>query len=264
MISVVCIFALALGTQPQPEVTLNASLFYQGETVRLEATGIPESCSLSFNGAVYPVYKVDSLLVGLVGIPADFPTGNHELQLSGNSVSWHASIQILPVHYPRQKVVFPADKSELLQLDITEERNAVRGALNGESEERLWKTVFVKPVDGKITTAYGAKRNGGYHRGIDIGTQRGTIVKAPAPGRVSLAEAFPIHGKTVVLDHGQGVSTVYCHLDTILVEEGMIVDGGSSVGTVGNSGLSTASHLHWGLYVHGIPVNPDSWLSRQY
>lgn len=246
------------------EVRLNAIEFQQGETIRLEVTGIEQKCWLDFNGIVYPLYSVDSSKVGLIGIPADFSCGNHELVLCGEFHKWSVRIRVKSTSYPHEKIVFPPEKASLLKLDITEERRIIRKGLKRESEKRLWRAVFIKPVDGEITSPYGARRNGGYHKGIDISAPRGTIVKAPAEGRITIAKDFPIHGKTVILDHGQGISTVYCHLDTIFVEKGEFVEKSSPIGEVGNTGRTTAPHLHWGIYVHGVSVDPSPWLIKEY
>lgn len=261
---VILLSVLLLLTEPQSSVELNKFVFQQGETIRLEIKGTDEKFSLRFDGTICPVYLVGSSKVALIGIPADFPTGSHELELTRGSLEWKRLIRVKPTRYPRQKIVFPPEKTPLLKLDITEERKIIRDALKMESEKRFWNGVFIVPLDGEITSPYGARRNKSYHRGIDISAKRGTIIRAPAGGKVTVAKDFPIHGKTVVLDHGQGVSTVYCHLDTIFVEEGKLVKKSSPLGKVGSTGLCTASHLHWGLYIHGVPVDPSEWLIQEY
>jgi murein DD-endopeptidase MepM/ murein hydrolase activator NlpD len=201
--------------------------------------------------------------VCLIGIPADFPAGTYEITLCEGAPRWSTTVRIEPAEYPQQQIVFPPAKLPLLATDITEERRVIRAALNRESDKRLWSAAFIWPADGEITSQFGARRNG-YHRGVDIAAERGAIVRAPAGATVSVAGDFPVHGKTVVLEHGQGVSTVYCHLDTICVEEDQIVDRSATIGKVGDTGLATAPHLHWGLYVHGVPVDPSEWTLRKY
>lgn len=246
------------------EVRLNVTEFQQGQTIRLQVRGVEENCSIVFDEVAYPLYTVNSSKVGLIGIPADFATGSYELRLCEEPTRWKTTIEVKSTSYPRQKIIFPPQKTRLLDLDITDERKIIRTALGKESEKRFWHAIFLQPVEGEITSQFGAKRNGGYHRGLDISAERGTIVRAPAGGTVTVARDFPIHGKTVVLEHGQGISSVYCHLDTILVSEREIVDKSGALGKVGDTGLATAPHLHWGLYVHGVPIDPSFWLSREY
>jgi murein DD-endopeptidase MepM/ murein hydrolase activator NlpD len=86
---------------------------------------------------------------------------------------------------------------------------------------------------------------------------------APAAGRIALvgreAEGFEIHGDTVGIDHGQGVTSIYLHLSRIDVQEGDMVQAGQVIGAVGSTGASTGPHLHWGLYVHGQSIDPVPW-----
>ncbi|ATS19004.1 peptidase [Parathermosynechococcus lividus PCC 6715] len=138
--------------------------------------------------------------------------------------------------------------------------------------EKLWTDAFVRPNSGPVTTPYGVRRyyNGVFaqdyfHRGLDYAGPRGSAVKAAQRGRVALvgreAQGFLIHGNTVGIDHGQGVLTIYLHLDDIRVQEGQIVEAGQVIGTVGNTGASTGPHLHWGLYVNGECVDPRPWMA---
>lgn len=139
--------------------------------------------------------------------------------------------------------------------------------------EKLWQGVFRRPNSGPVTTPYGVRRyyNGVFakdyfHRGLDYAGAKGSPVVAAQRGRVALvgreSQGFLIHGNTVGIDHGQGVLTIYLHLDQIRVQEGQMVEAGQVIGTVGNTGASTGPHLHWGLYVNGECVDPRSWLAQ--
>ncbi len=245
-------------------VKLNAHSFSQGETVRIEVNAVGESCQLFFDGALYPLYGADGPMVGLIGIPADFSAGAHRLELTSGSAGCTIDLEVKPSDYSSEKIVFPEEKKDLLKVDISHERKIIREALSKEGRPRLWRSPFLMPVEGRISSAYGTRRNGGYHRGVDISAKSGTLIAAPARGTATITGDFPIHGKTLVLDHGEGVSTIYCHLDTILVRQGDRAEAGSPLARVGNTGLGTAPHLHWGLYIHGIPVNPMTWLTEDY
>lgn len=139
--------------------------------------------------------------------------------------------------------------------------------------EKLWQGAFRRPNSGPVTTPYGVRRyyNGVFakdyfHRGLDYAGAKGSPVVAAQRGRVALvgreSQGFLIHGNTVGIDHGQGVLTIYLHLDQIRVQEGQMVEAGQVIGTVGNTGASTGPHLHWGLYVNGECVDPRSWLAQ--
>lgn len=155
--------------------------------------------------------------------------------------------------------------------------NATEHELNRVAEfkqvvtpERYWNGPLLRPSAGRVSTGYGVRRyyNGVfaedyYHRGLDYAASTGTPVVAPAAGRIGLvgteAEGFRVHGNTVGIDHGQGVLSIMLHLNSITVQEGDMVQAGQTIGTIGNTGASTGPHLHWGLYVNGVAVDPVPW-----
>jgi murein DD-endopeptidase MepM/ murein hydrolase activator NlpD len=141
--------------------------------------------------------------------------------------------------------------------------------------EKLWNGAFLRPNQGPITSGFGIRRyyNGVfakdyYHRGVDYAGSVGSPVIAPAAGRVALvglvSQGFKLHGNTIGLDHGQGVTTIYLHLSKILVKEGDLVKPGQVIGGVGATGGVTGAHLHWGVYVNGLSVDPAPWRDRGF
>lgn len=122
------------------------------------------------------------------------------------------------------------------------------------------------PVKGIITTEFGEPHLPYelFHRGIDIANPEGKIgdpVAAFAKGRVTYAgEIFWGFGKHIIIDHGDNVTSVYAHLDKIFVVKGQEVVIGQIIGREGSTGWSTGPHLHFGVYVFGIPVNPRTFL----
>jgi murein DD-endopeptidase MepM/ murein hydrolase activator NlpD len=88
-------------------------------------------------------------------------------------------------------------------------------------------------------------------------------VRAIAGGVVRLVREFNIHGNTVGIDHGQGLSSIYLHLSKFAVAEGDAVTKGEVIGYIGSTGRSTGPHLHWSLYANGVPVNPARWVAHQ-
>jgi murein DD-endopeptidase MepM/ murein hydrolase activator NlpD len=103
--------------------------------------------------------------------------------------------------------------------------------------------------------------SGNFHRGMDLRSPKGRPVRAITAGTVRIAHMFRLHGGTVGLDHGQGVTSLYLHLSRIAAREGRVVRRGEIIGWVGATGFATGPHLHWGLYVNGVPVNPAQWIS---
>ena len=134
----------------------------------------------------------------------------------------------------------------------------------------MWAGVFEPPCGGTISSYFGTRRayNEGpytsYHGGVDLRGATGTPVYAPASGTVVLADELVVRGDALMLDHGWGVLTGYWHLSTIEVEVGQHVEEGELIGRIGNTGLSTGSHLHWEMWIGGVNVNPMQWLEPFY
>ncbi len=150
------------------------------------------------------------------------------------------------------------------QVNI-DERVALDAILSQWSGTQWWQGALQLPAYGRIASYFGARRdfNAGslrtYHSGVDIVAPSGTPVMAAAPGRVAAAQEFMVRGLAVILDHGRGVFTVYCHLSQADVSTGQIVDAGQVIGRSGNTGRSEGPHLHWELAVGGVTVDALRW-----
>jgi murein DD-endopeptidase MepM/ murein hydrolase activator NlpD len=134
---------------------------------------------------------------------------------------------------------------------------------------QYWEGTFQLPVQGsRIASYYGARRsfNGGilhtYHGGTDLVAPVGTPVYAAAPGRVAAVQDFKVRGTAIIIDHGRGVFTVYCHLSSTKVNVGDVVDAGQMIAYSGNTGRSEGPHLHWELAVGGVTVDVLPWTQQ--
>ncbi len=136
---------------------------------------------------------------------------------------------------------------------LEEEYFLVRKAREHMSAEPFWRTGFIWPAAGRVSGVYGSQRiiNGKPQRphfGVDVAAPPGTPVRAAASGTVSLAHGdLYFSGKTVIIDHGLGVSTLYIHMQELRVATGDRVAQGQIIGLIGTTGRSTGPHLHWGL-----------------
>lgn len=136
---------------------------------------------------------------------------------------------------------------------LEEEYFLVRRARERASAEPFWRTGFLWPAVGRVSGVYGSQRivNGKPlrpHFGVDVAAPPGTPVRAAASGTVSLAHGdLYFSGKTVIVEHGLGVSTLYIHLQELRVATGDRVTQGQIIGMIGSTGRSTGPHLHWGL-----------------
>ncbi|MEL7084628.1 MAG: M23 family metallopeptidase [Cyanobacteria bacterium J06597_1] len=168
--------------------------------------------------------------------------------------------------FPTQSITIGSGGLQATQAEL----DAVSRLKAIASPIRFWNGPFLRPSGGRVSSVYGVRRyyNGVfasdyYHRGVDYAAPLGAPIVAPAAGTIALvgreAEGFTIHGNTVGIDHGQGVVSIFLHLNQISVTEGQEVEAGQQVGTIGTSGASTGPHLHWGLFVHEVAVDPVPW-----
>ncbi len=134
------------------------------------------------------------------------------------------------------------------------------------TETRHWQEPFEAPLNGCLISPYGVNRlhngkpTGNYHGGIDQRSPAGNPIHALAGGTVRLVREYNLHGNVVGIDHGQGLESIYLHMSKFAVAEGAVVKKGDVVGYVGSTGRSTAPHLHWGVYVNGVAVNPVQFI----
>ena len=132
------------------------------------------------------------------------------------------------------------------------------------------KNGFQKPLIGPVTSPFGLNRilNGKpkqFHSGVDLSAPRGHPVKSPADGIVRMVDPHMfLMGKTLILDHGLGVTSTYMHLDKILVSVGDLVSQGQTIAHVGKTGRATGAHLHWGVNVGLTPVDPMRLIDRSF
>ena len=146
---------------------------------------------------------------------------------------------------------------------IKAEAAALRAARALGSDASFFRSGFVWPVMGRISGVYGSRRilNGKPrrpHYGVDVAAPEGTPVHAAAAGRIAFAHAgMFFNGKTVIIDHGLGLSTAYLHMSAITVKSGAAVEKGAMIGRIGKTGRATGAHLHWGMRLGTTPVDPQ-------
>lgn len=230
-------------------------------------------------GAARPEVKrgVDRVLVtgtpgkwqAVVGIPLDATPGPGTLTTSVDGVPRTLSFRILPREYATQHVAI-ADTRKVDPLPADLARIERETALM-DGARAQWRDLddpplrFTLPVAGRVSGTFGLRRvfNGQPrqpHGGMDIVAARGTPVHAPAAGRVALVGDYFFNGNTVVLDHGQRLVTLYCHLDRVAVRDGQELAAGDLLGAVGSTGRASGPHLHWSVYLNGAAVNPALFL----
>jgi murein DD-endopeptidase MepM/ murein hydrolase activator NlpD len=134
---------------------------------------------------------------------------------------------------------------------------------NGRDDE-VSQLRFRWPVRGPITSEFGPRRAfARFHSGIDIGVDPATPCRTPAAGTVILAGWRNGYGKTVVVDHGDEIHTLYGHLSSIAVRRGQRVEQGAVLGLTGTTGHASGPHLHYEILVNGRPIDPGPYLDGQ-
>ena len=185
--------------------------------------------------------------------------------------------KIAPEEDPRQELVerlleherFKAAAEMLQEKRVVEDQKKMRAVYDTVTPDRLWDGKFRLPLKDVTTGGnFGRQRilNGqarSPHSGVDFPAAAGTPVFASQSGKVVLAEELYYSGNTVVIDHGYGIYTMYCHLSKIGVAAGDAIKAGDELGKVGATGRVTGPHLHWALTIQHARVNGMQIVARQ-
>jgi murein DD-endopeptidase MepM/ murein hydrolase activator NlpD len=262
----------AEGTPGWP-IHLDASQLQPGGLLRIE---LEPDGSLVAAHAIWEQTRIPLVplaganrLAAFLGIPRDTKPGPVTLQLALTDTRGQNHLHSLPlVVQPRE---FPIQRLKVAESYVSpapeilarhqREQAEVRAALTGSRPEQLWRQPFRKPLQGDVSSPFGVQRvfndePRSTHSGVDLRAPSGHPVAAASDGLVILTGDHYFSGRSVYIDHGMGLITMYFHLSEILVENGQQVTGGQIIGRVGSTGRSTGPHLHWGLRVHDCRVDP--------
>ena len=231
-----------------------------------------------FEGRKAPAYWSRAAgLHALVPIPVTTPPGEG---LLGIEVSARRGVQRLRMTFPigarafasREQTIPEAKRALLAGGEALRDGRRLMQALRTLTPKELWAGfAFEPPVVAPPTDSFGARESylggddvedkmdggfGEFHRGLDYPLAPGALVRAPAGGSVVMAAALRLSGRTLVLDHGRGIVSAFQHLGRLDVRAGQAIERRQLLGVAGDSGIATFPHLHWGIYLHGIPVDP--------
>jgi len=199
----------------------------------------------------------------VVGIPLTAKPGKQQVKIKGQNTP--LSFQVNARQYPEQHLTIKnkrkvnPSKSDLKR--IRDERGRINAALNHWQPQAEIDTRFSLPLKGRFSSPFGLRRFFNKqarkpHSGIDIAAPKGAPIRAPAAGRIIERGEFFFNGKSVFIDHGQGLVTMYAHMSRIDVEPRQRVARGEVIGAVGQTGRATGPHLHWGVSLNNARVNP--------
>ena len=254
--------------------------FVQGHTYVMKVNG-PEETAVTGALGEYPLhffFNGEESYLALQGLHAKENLGLKPLSIAGTlpdgtPFAHTQMVQVNSGNYPYEEILdVPMDT---VSLEITEEETTkLEEIVEPATANKLWNGIFTAPVPPELSLAYasyyGNRRsfNGSgyfyFHSGLDYYSLMGGDIYAPAPGKVVYTGNLPIHGNTTVLNHGWGVYTLYAHQSEFLAREGDKVSAGELIGRVGSTGRSSGPHLHWEVWVGGIPVDPLDWVEVGY
>ncbi len=251
----------------EPQITIIPTTLDRGHPGRIVISGLQEDLVPQglFDGRQVFFYPDKGQMIGLFGADIMLSPGTYPLK-----ITWPGGEKILDVpvrdhQYGVRNIKVPPSQVDLSAEDlarVNREKDLTSKALAAQSPLRLWSGPFTEPVAGKVNSSFGrqTKMNGvlkpNPHTGADFRVSEGTAVKAPATGQILLTGDHFFAGKSVYIDHGQGLITMYFHLSAIDVKDGELVNQGQQLGLSGKTGRVSGAHLHYGLYLNGARIDP--------
>ncbi len=270
--------AASLAAGSPLHVTLTPKTAPQGGIVRVEVTSDAPLLRLVLLDGERRVSLVADAsgrrFSGLLGIDFETAPGKRTIRFEGRDgadaeTTASATLRVAARTFMVQRLTvdpkFVEPPPEEMQR-IEREREAFARSFASSRPGPLWTGTFRRPAEGELRGNFGVRRvyNGmtrSRHAGLDVAAPSGSPVVATAGGRVALVGAFYFSGGSVVLDHGDGLFTMYFHLSHLDVKEGDVVTAGQLLGAVGATGRATGPHLHWAARLGGARVDPAALLA---
>lgn len=192
---------------------------------------------------------------------AESETGENPDTLNFTVDNKEYKVQKLTIKNKRKVNPYKEDMDRIIR-----ERNEMNAAFKSFDTRNQPAVGFVLPTEGPISSPFGLKRilnnqARNPHSGLDIAAPTGAAIRAPAVGRVTAAGNYFFNGNTVLLDHGQGLISMYCHMSETKVSIGDVLSRGDLIGEVGQTGRVTGPHLHWSVSLNNARVDPNLFLS---
>ena len=228
------------------------------------AVGIDVKPVVQYNKRQVMVLKKDEQWLAVVGVPLTAKVGTQTLTVKSAGKTTKTRFKITDKAYPTQYIEIK-DKRKVNPTNYDMTRiNAEKALINAALEHWTEGNValnFAWPIEGRVSGLFGRRRvfNGqprNPHSGMDIAAPTGTEIHAPADGVIRNTGNYFFNGNTVFIDHGQGLVTMFCHMNNIGVKAGQIIKQGEVIGTVGMTGRVTGPHLHLGVSLNDARVEP--------
>jgi murein DD-endopeptidase MepM/ murein hydrolase activator NlpD len=259
-------------TAAECSVTVHPAILRPGDVARIELSPAMafSSATLLWQNQLIPLLPLPKgQLAALIGIPRDMAGRSHQGKLqvtthSGLRRSLLVNLHVAEKTFPEQHLSLPPRQVSPDRKTLERhrrERVELNRVFNRPPQANLWKAPFQLPVQGKLLSPFGVQRilNGqprSYHSGVDQRARLGEPVATAGDGLVVLVADHFFAGKSVYIDHGMGIITMYFHLSAINVSKGEKVAAGQTIGLAGATGRASGPHLHWGARVHNCKVDP--------
>lgn len=239
----------------------------QGETVVVNISGDSKSPKVFFDGKEIPIFSYQNGLRALIAIGAHESIGAHTVRVTdGDDSKYLRSISVKGGKFPVVVLGIPEKMGTTTPAQLVQDLSRENAELNAivalVTPETFFTRGFGLPLadNTHLGSVFGEIRKTGdqtiSHLGVDFSGAEGSKVAAMNDGIVQKAESTALYGNTVVIDHGEGIFSMYLHLKTILTAKGSKVRRGEVIGTLGQTGYSTGPHLHLSVKINGVSVDP--------
>lgn len=250
--------------------TIEGNNTYPGEVMVIRVSDCAPGEQVGFSSDIQftPNFFDDGEGGKIALMPVSYFTavGEHTITLKcgGESVKWGIAVNNKKFQIQNLTVDSSVTSSTIEDQKANAEYETAIAPLRPVADSKQYWDTFVWPVTGPVSTEFGMIRyvNGAptssRHGAIDFAVPRGTEVKAAAAGRVLHAGFLQLTGNTVLIEHGYGLKSWYYHMDSLNVKTGDMVKASQIVGKVGSTGFSTGPHLHFGMSVNNVFINPST------
>ena len=217
--------------------------------------------AVTYNKKPVMVVEDNEQWLAIVGVPLKAKAGTQYIKVNAKKVGFN----IVDKAYPTQHITITNKRKvnpNKLDMDrINAERANINAALRSWTEQEEIPFNFIWPIEGRVSGLFGRRRVFNDqprrpHSGMDIAAPTGTQIHAPAAGVIKGTGNYFFNGNTVFIDHGQGLVTMFCHMDQIDVQDEQIIQQGDIIGTVGMTGRVTGPHLHLGVSLNDTRIEP--------